>query len=52
MPYITDPGNFDDKFPRSYIRKNIIPQALKINPGLRKVIKKKIEKSFNEECAK
>ena len=52
VPYITDPGNFNDKFARSYIRKNIIPQALKINPGLRKVIKKKVEKSFNEECAK
>jgi tRNA(Ile)-lysidine synthase len=52
VPYIIDPGNFDDKFARSYIRNNIIPHALRINPGLRKVIKKKIEKSFNEECAK
>jgi len=52
VPYVTDPGNFDDNFARSYIRKNIIPQALKINPGLRKVIRKKIEKSFNEEFVK
>jgi len=49
IPYVTDPGNFDDKFARSYIRNNIIPQALKINPGLRKVIKKKVEKHYENE---
>ena len=52
VPYVTDPGNFDEKYMRSLIRKNIIPEALKVNPGLRKVIKKKIEKSFKEEYTK
>jgi tRNA(Ile)-lysidine synthase len=52
VPYVTDPGNFDEKYMRSLIRKNIIPEALKVNPGLRKVIKKKIEKSFKEEYIK
>lgn len=42
VPYIVDPGNTDLKFARSRIRNEIMPQALNINPGLLKVLKKKI----------
>ena len=42
VPYVTDPGNTDSKYMRSLIRKEIVPQALRVNPGLYKVIRKKI----------
>lgn len=40
VPFINDPGNQDRSFPRVRIRLDIIPEMLKINPGLPKVIKK------------
>lgn len=42
IPFVVDPSNYSDKYMRSYIRNNIIPHALKVNPGLHKVIKKKL----------
>jgi tRNA(Ile)-lysidine synthetase-like protein len=44
VPYIVDPGNRDEKYMRSIIRHKILPEALRVNPGLEKVIKRKIEK--------
>jgi tRNA(Ile)-lysidine synthase len=41
VPYIMDPGNTDVRYMRSLIRKDIIPNLLKVNPGLAKVIYKK-----------
>lgn len=41
VSYINDPSNADVKYARNLIRKNIIPEALKVNPGLRTVVKKK-----------
>ena len=46
VPYLTDPSNKDIKFARSRIRNLIVPEALNINPGLLKVLRKKVEKSF------
>jgi tRNA(Ile)-lysidine synthase len=43
VPYIVDPGNKDEKYMRSIIRHKILPEALRVNPGLAKVIKKKVE---------
>jgi len=43
LPYIIDPGNKDESFMRSIIRHKIVPEALKINPGLRKVLFKKLK---------
>ena len=48
VPYVVDPSNTSLKFARSRIRNQIMPEALKINPGLLKVLKKKVENSFNE----
>jgi len=45
VPYIIDPGNVDEKYMRSIIRHKILPEALRVNPGLAKVIKKKVEKN-------
>lgn len=42
VKYITDPSNFDISFMRNYIRHEIISKAMFVNPGLKKVIKKKI----------
>lgn len=48
VPFVLDPGNFSDKYARSYIRKEIVPKALHVNPGLYKVIKKKVMNGFKE----
>ena len=44
--WIEDPSNEDCKYARNQIRHKILPEALKINPGLAKVIKKKIIKEM------
>lgn len=43
---VPDPYNFELDLTRNYIRANIIPHALKINPGLPKVIRKKYLKEL------
>ena len=40
VPYFDDPSNSDVKYMRNRIRHNIVPEALKVNPGLHKVIRK------------
>jgi len=42
VPYIIDPSNSDTSFMRNLIRHELIPVALKVNPGLSKVIRKKV----------
>lgn len=42
VPFLEDQSNLNTKFVRNRIRRNIIPEILKINPGIEKVIKKKI----------
>lgn len=42
VKYIEDPSNQDTSYMRNLIRCNILPEALKVNPGLEKVIRKKI----------
>jgi tRNA(Ile)-lysidine synthase len=49
VKYLTDPGNHDEKFMRSIIRHTIVPQCLRVNPGLRKVIKKKIIVDYSQK---
>lgn len=41
VPYINDPSNADTKYQRNYIRHELMPHVLKINPGINKTIKKK-----------
>lgn len=41
VPWIDDPSNEDVSFRRNYIRHVLLPMALKVNPGLFKVVKKK-----------
>lgn len=41
LQWVEDRSNLDVHHPRNRIRHNIVPQALLINPGLHKVVKKK-----------
>lgn len=42
IPYVEDNSNNDTKYTRNYIRHVMMPHALRVNPGIHKVIKKKI----------
>lgn len=42
VPYITDPSNHNSNFNRNRIRRDILPDVLLVNPGIHKVIKKKL----------
>ena len=46
LEWIEDPSNKDTNYMRNYTRHNIIPHALKINPGIRKTIRKKILETY------
>jgi len=41
LPWVDDQTNYDTRFMRNRIRHNIVPEAMMVNPGLHKVIKKK-----------
>ena len=42
VPYIEDPSNMDNSYMRNYIRHEMVPRALRVNPGLPKVLRKKV----------
>ena len=42
VSYVSDPSNTDTKYMRNYIRHVMMPHAERINPGIKKVIKKKL----------
>ena len=51
VPYVVDPSNADISFMRNYIRHEVLPRALRVNPGLSKVLRKKIREEpviFND----
>lgn len=52
VSWLEDNSNKDVNFPRNRIRHNIVPEAIKINPGIYKVIKKKILSSIKNEKIK
>lgn len=43
VPFIQDESNFSVEYSRNRIRHNIVPEALKVNPGLKTVVKKMIK---------
>lgn len=43
VPWIEDPSNAVDVHDRNFVRNSIVPQAFRLNPGLDKVVRKKIE---------
>ena len=48
VPWVEDSSNSDTKYMRNYVRHNLVPHALAVNPGLAKVVAKKVEK-INED---
>ena len=46
LHYFDDPSNSDTSFTRNHIRHNVISQIEKINPGIYKVVKKKIIEQY------
>ena len=42
VPYINDPSNKDTSLRRNYIRHELMPHALEVNPGIFKMISKKV----------
>ena len=49
VSYVDDPSNDHLKYARNRIRHNIMPEVLKINPGIRTVVRKKIEDRIKME---
>ena len=52
IQWCEDLSNADTKFMRNYIRHEIIPHALKVNPGLYTVVKKIVQRQFVEDTLK
>tara|TARA_R110002020_G_scaffold50716_7_gene143206 strand:+ start:2175 stop:2795 length:621 start_codon:yes stop_codon:yes gene_type:complete len=46
VPHVFDPSNNDLRYMRNYIRHKIVPSAKRVNPGLEKVLRRKIMLSF------
>jgi len=42
LPFCFDTSNDDDKYMRNYIRMHVVPHVYKVNPGIDKIIKKKL----------
>jgi len=43
VPYLEDDSNADTCYTRNYIRHEMMPHVLRVNPGIHKTIKKKVE---------
>jgi tRNA(Ile)-lysidine synthase len=43
VPWINDFTNSDTKYMRNYVREHIVPHAFNVNPGLAKIVAKKVE---------
>jgi tRNA(Ile)-lysidine synthase len=48
VSWVEDTSNKDVQIPRNRIRHNILPECLKVNPGLMKVLRKKYPKSMGD----
>jgi len=48
VDYLTDPSNKDEQFMRAIIRNKIVPECLRVNRGLRTVIKKKVINDYKK----
>ena len=49
VPFIIDPSNADVSYTRNYIRHELMPKALHVNPGLLKILKKRVREAFIEQ---
>ena len=46
VPWVEDASNNDTKYMRNYIRHEMVQKCLVVNPGLHKVIRKKVEAQY------
>ena len=46
VPFLEDPSNSDVSFMRNFIRHDLLKSVLTINPGIQKVVKKKVKTMF------
>lgn len=42
IPFLNDPCEFDDRLKRNFIRKELVPIVYEVNPGIYKVLSKRI----------
>jgi tRNA(Ile)-lysidine synthase len=49
VPYVEDASNLDIRFMRNFIRHEMIPKVLVVNPGIHKVLRKKLRDNFLEQ---
>ena len=47
VPYIQDDSNTDTCYTRNYIRHEMMPHVLKVNPGIHKVVAKKVKEELS-----
>lgn len=50
VPWIEDTTNKDTSYMRNFIRHEVMQKALVINPGLHKVIAKKVKEDYEKSC--
>jgi len=50
VPHIEDPSNSSREYMRNVVRHDIIPHALRVNPGLSKVVRKKLLQHANNSA--
>jgi tRNA(Ile)-lysidine synthase len=50
LTWVEDASNFDTKYMRNLIRHDIVPHAIRVNPGLRTVVKKKYIETYDLSC--
>lgn len=46
VPYLDDPSNDDVKYTRNLVRHKVMPVMLEVNPGLHKVIARKVQAEY------
>jgi tRNA(Ile)-lysidine synthase len=46
LSWCEDLSNEDERYTRNYVRKNLVPHAMHVNPGLYKTVKKFVEKQL------
>jgi len=50
VPYVEDDSNTDTCYTRNYIRHEMMPHVLKVNPGIHKTIAKKVKEDTDGVC--
>lgn len=51
VPFIEDESNKDTRYMRNYIRHEIMPHALRVNPGIHKTVMKKVRDEYTTPAA-